>query len=108
MAINTIIDGLKASIPPPEQIPHFNVEKARRLAVGYSIINVAVICLYHPFTSWSDTSRASRQKCLAAAQAILNIITYLKQLEPSQINLIMGVSYFFTSSSLFLQNANLN
>ena len=91
-AINTVIDRLKASIPPPEQIPLFNVEKARRLAVGYSIINVAVIRLHHPFSARSDNSRRKR---LAAAQVILDIITYLKPGHPSQINPIMGVSYFF-------------
>jgi hypothetical protein len=71
------------------------VEKARRLAVGYSIINVAVIRLHHPFSTRNDTSRRKR---LAAAQVILNIITYLKPGHPSQINPIMGVSYFFISS----------
>ena len=95
-AIDTVIDRLKASIPPPEQIPRFDPEKARRLAVGYSIINVAIIRLHRPFLSQSDTSRRKR---LAAAQVILNIIAYLKPGQPSHINPIMGVSYFF----LFLQ-----
>jgi hypothetical protein len=90
-AINTVIDRLKASIPPPEQIPLFK-EKARRLAVGYSIINVAIIRLHHPFSARSDNSRRKR---LAAAQVILEIITYLKPGQPSQINPVMGVSYFF-------------
>jgi hypothetical protein len=95
---------LKASIPPPEQIPLFNAEKARRLAVGYSIINVAVIRLHHPFSAQSDTSRRKR---LAAAQVILNIITYLKPGQPSLINPIMGVS-FFIFYLLLLQYANLD
>ena len=102
-ALNTIIDRLKASIPPPEEIPLFNAEKARRLAVGYSIINAAIIRLHHPFSSRSDTSRRKR---LAAAQVILDIIIYLKPGQPSQINPILGVSYFITS--LFFQNANLD
>jgi hypothetical protein len=97
-AINTVIDRLKASIPPPEQIPLFNVEKARRLAVGYSIINVAIIRLHHPFSTRNDNSRRKR---LAAAQVILDIITYLKPGQPSQINPIMGVSYFFLFLSSF-------
>jgi hypothetical protein len=88
-AIDTIIDRLKASIPPPEQISRFETEKARRLAVGYSIINAAVIRLHRPFSFRSDTSRRKR---LAAAQVILDIIAYLKPGHPSQINPIMGVS----------------
>jgi hypothetical protein len=97
-AIDTIIDRLKASIPPPEQIPRFDPEKARRLAVGYSIINVAVIRLHHPFSTRSDTSRRKR---LAAAQVILHIIAYIKPGHPSQINPIMGVSYSFLHNTNF-------
>jgi hypothetical protein len=94
MVIDTIIDHLKASIPPPEHISRFDPEKARRLAVGYSIINIAVIRLHRPFSIRSDTSRRKR---LAAAQIILDIIAYLKPGQPSQINPIMGVSYFYFS-----------
>ena len=88
-AINTIIDCLKESIPPPEQILCLDQETARRIAVGYSIINVAVIRLHRPFSQ----SETSRSKYLAAAQVVLNIITYLKPGYPSHINPIMGVSY---------------
>jgi len=77
------------SIPPPEHIPRFDPEKARRLAVGYSILNVSIIRLHGPFSSRSDSSR---QKRLAAAQVILDIITYLKPQHTSYINPIMGVS----------------
>jgi hypothetical protein len=97
-AIDTVIDRLKASIPPPEQIPRFDPEKARRLAVGYSIINVAIIRLHRPFSTQSETSRRKR---LAAAQVILNIIAYLKPGQPSHINPIMGVSHFFLLLSSF-------
>lgn len=93
-----VIDRLKASIPLPEQLTRFDAEKARRLAVGYSIINAAVIRLHRPFLTQSDSSR---RKSLAAAQIILNIISYLKPGQPSHINPIMGVSYFFLLS---LQN----
>jgi hypothetical protein len=96
MAIDTVIDRLKASIPPPEQIPRFDPEKARRLAVGYSIINVAIIRLHHPF---STRCHISRRKRLVAAQVILNIIAHLKPGQPSHINPIMGVSYILLLSS---------
>lgn len=101
-AIDTVIDRLKASIPPPEQIPRFDPEKARRLAVGYSIINVAIIRLHRPFSAQSDTSRRKR---LAAAQVILNIIAYLKPGQPSHINPIMGVSYISFFKFLFELNS---
>ena len=106
-ALNTVIDRLKASIPPPEEIPLFNAEKARRLAVGYSIINMAIIRLHHPF---STRSEASRLKRLAAAQVILDIVTYLKPGQPSQINPILGVSCSFSfslpSNNLFGSNSS--
>ena len=38
--IDTIIDCLEASMPPPERIPRFD---RHRLAVGYNIINVAIL-----------------------------------------------------------------
>lgn len=88
-AIDTVIDHLKASISPPEKIPCFDPEKARRLAVGHSVISVAIIRLHHPFSTYSHISRWKR---LVAAQVILNIIAHLKPGLPSHINPIMGVS----------------
>ena len=102
-AIDTIIDRLKASIPSPDQIPRFDPEKARRLAVGYSMINAAILRLHRPFSTQSDTSRRKR---LAAAQVILNIITVLKPGHPSSINPIMGVSYFLLLFSFKILNLN--
>jgi hypothetical protein len=95
MAIDTVIDRLKASIPPPGQIPRFDPEKARRLAVGYSIYNQC-IRLHRPF---STRCHISRRKRLVAAQVILNIIAHLKPGHPSHINPIMGVSYVLLFSS---------
>ena len=104
-AIDAIIDRLQASIPPPEHITHFHPEKARRLAVAYSLINVAIIHLHRPFSQRSETSHRKR---LASAEVILDIIAYIKPGHPSHINPIMGVSFFFLMISSFQAYINSN
>lgn len=76
-------------MPAPAQILQYSPEKARRLGVAYSIINLAIMCLHRPFLT---ENIASRQKRLEAALMTMEIVLYLMPEHPSHINPIMGVS----------------
>ncbi|KAF8153414.1 hypothetical protein B0H34DRAFT_784478 [Crassisporium funariophilum] len=81
-----------------------NPEKARKLAVGYSILSAATIRLHTPF---SQRSESSRRKRLAAAQVILDIVISLKPRGLVHVNSIMG-SVWIEAAQVFFDELAAN
>lgn len=70
-----------------------SIEKARRLAVGYTILKMASITLHAPFAfvGRNETSRQTRVSC---AREILEVVVALRGRGIHHLNPIIGVSVF--------------
>lgn len=91
--LDALIDQFKATIPPPESLGQVqNPEKARRLALGYTLLSDVTLRLHAPFVHRSETSRRKR---LAAAQIILDIVISLRKRQLVYLNPLIGVSFRF-------------
>lgn len=70
-----------------------SIEKARRLAVGYTILKMASITLHAPF-AFVGRNEASRQTRVSCAREILEVVVALRGRGIHHLNAIIGVSVF--------------
>ena len=78
-----------------------SIEKARRLAVGYTILKMASITLHAPF-AFVGRNESSRQTRISCAREILEVVAALRERGIQHLNPIIGVSIFhFVAQSRF-------
>ncbi|KAK7018413.1 Zn(2)-C6 fungal-type domain-containing protein [Favolaschia claudopus] len=88
-SLDALVDNFRASLIPPNRIPHPTPSMIRALVVAHSIAHTATIKLQSIAPLRTDPR--ARQKRLAAAKSVINIIVSVP-LQPnfSYINPIMG------------------
>ncbi|KAJ6472304.1 hypothetical protein C8R47DRAFT_725896 [Mycena vitilis] len=87
-ALDTLIDGFRAALIPPNRIPFSTPAMTRALVVSHSIAHTAVIQLHGIAPLRADHN--SRHKSLVAATSVLNIIVSVPFQHFAFINPIMG------------------
>ncbi|KJA21334.1 hypothetical protein HYPSUDRAFT_42200 [Hypholoma sublateritium FD-334 SS-4] len=82
-----------------------NLEKARRLAVGYTILKMASIALHAPFAfvGRNESSRQTRESC---AREILEVVVVLRGRGIHHLNPIIGSAWVEAAQILFNEITN--
>jgi hypothetical protein len=88
--LGKLLDGFRAILPPVMHFDSAARSATRTLIIIHALAHAATIKLHHNFAS---TDPGSRQKCLAAAQAIVALIEDTDHADVRCFNPIVGVSY---------------
>ncbi|KAF8965744.1 hypothetical protein BDZ97DRAFT_1658530 [Flammula alnicola] len=96
-SLSALLETVIATLPSTD--PHAimrvqDLEKARRLVVGYTILSLATITLHGPF-AFSGRSESSRRKRISSARVVLELVIGLRTRGNGYVNPIVGASIFF-------------